>query len=105
MGLYLTLKISPSMEVSKSWDLIKHTESLADYDRIVAGIEKLQLRKEHPRYKVGQIIEFNGGYDNDIRMKSRITGFDDEGWNIYVLWDCYWYSIKDEERRNIKTIE
>lgn len=88
----------------QKWDLVHHTESLLDYERIVAGIEKLQLQKEHPRYKIGQVIEFNGGYENDVRMKSRITGFDNDG-GIYVLWDCYWYPIKDEMHRNIKVIE
>ena len=92
------------MSEMPKWDLIEHTEQLVDYERIRTGIENLQLQKEHPRYKVGQVIEFNGGYNNDIRMKSRITGFDNDG-GIYVLWDCYWYPIKDEERRDIKTIE
>ena len=85
------------------WDLIEHTEKLQDYDRIKTGIENLNLQTEHLRYKIGQVIEFNGGYNNDIRMKSRITGFDNDG-GIYVLWDCYWFAIKDEERRDIESL-
>ena len=51
------------------------------------------------KFKVGQVIEFNGGYNNDIRFKSEITYVD--GPDIYVLWDCYWAPIQDETKRRI----
>ena len=60
-------------------------------------------RTEHPKYKIGQIIEFYGGFNDDILYRSEILGFDNEN-NIFVLWDCYWFPIKDNKIRQIKLI-
>lgn len=58
---------------------------------------------EHPKFKTGQTIAFTGGYNSDIRFKSKIFGFDtDEG--IYVIWDSYWFPIYDDIERQIKII-
>lgn len=54
-------------------------------------------------FKAGDIIEFWGGYNNDLRYRSKIFGFNKEG-GIYVIWDCYWFPIKDDKARNIKKI-
>lgn len=61
------------------------------------------LSRENPEFKVGQKILFNGGYNNDLRFRSEITGFDEDG-DIYVVWDCYWFPIRNEESRDIKIL-
>ncbi len=53
------------------------------------------------KYSVGDIIEFFGGYHEDIRYSTEILGFDSDG-GIYLLWDCYWFPIRDEEIRAIE---
>jgi len=61
------------------------------------------FKTESGRFKVGDIIKFNSGYNNDIRYTSEILGFDEDD-DIYVLCDCYWSPIRDEQRRNIEII-
>tara|TARA_R110000868_G_C10882398_1_gene763056 strand:+ start:435 stop:695 length:261 start_codon:yes stop_codon:yes gene_type:complete len=81
-------------------DLIsKHKDNLT----IFRGIEKLNLIKTHPKFNIGDIITFYGGYNEDILYKTKILGFDINE-DIYVLWDCYWFPIKDELKRNINII-
>lgn len=54
--------------------------------------------------KAGDVIEFNGGYNNDIRYTTEVLGFDKDG-DIYLLWDSFWYPIKPNDyKRNIKII-
>ena len=60
-----------------------------------------KLLTDHPRYKTGQIIEFNGGYYGNLRFQTNIIGFDEDG-GIYVNWTSYWFPIKDEPDRNIE---
>lgn len=55
-------------------------------------------------FKRGDIIEFWGGYNGDIKFKSIVTGGKETG-EIYVLWDCHWLHIKNEQNRGIKKIE
>lgn len=62
----------------------------------------------HPKFKVGQIISFIAGYYDNIRYTTEIIGFgspDNEVGDIYVLWDCYWFPIRDEAIREIKIIK
>lgn len=59
--------------------------------------------EEHPKFKIGDKISFYGGHNNDILYHSEIIGFDTDK-DIFVLWDCYWFPIRDEERRKIKKI-
>ena len=47
--------------------------------------------------KIGDTIEFNGGYNNDIRYTSTVIGIDDDG-NFYVIWDCYWLPIRPTDK-------
>lgn len=68
------------------------------------SIKNMNLRKEHPKFKVGDVIEFYSGYDDDILYRSEITGFDPNG-DIYVLWDSCWFPIQDDSKRRIKLIE
>lgn len=49
--------------------------------------------------KTGDVIEFWGGYDNDIRFRSTIHGFDEKG-KAYVNWDCYWFPVDLTEQGN-----
>ena len=78
-------------------DLIEKNKGDKD---IVEGIKKLNLIDYHPDFKIGDIISFYGGYNGDILYKSEIVGFDGNR-SIYVLWDCYWSPIRDEEKRKI----
>ncbi len=77
---------------------------ISDRDEIledkVAEFQK-KLIDIHPKFKVGQVILFWGGYNNDIRYRSEIIGFNEDG-EIYVMWDCYWFPIRDEESREIE---
>lgn len=77
------------------WDL---DERAADNDarRYWASIKNTP----HPRFKVGDVIEFWTGHNDDIRAKARIKAINDN--DIYVYSDCYWFPIQDDERRKIK---
>ncbi|GIZ15525.1 hypothetical protein [Capnocytophaga catalasegens] len=57
--------------------------------------------ESHEKYKIGDVIDFFGGYYGHILYKSEILGFNKDG-GIYVLWGCYWFCIKDNEVRKIK---
>lgn len=70
----------------------------------IADLKKEIAHKTHPRFKTGQTIQFLGGYAGNILFQSEITGFDEDG-GIYIVWDCYWFAIKDEVKRQIKIIE
>ena len=90
---------------------LNHTDkmqsSLLYYENdevLVGNIEAMKLGTEHPKYKIGQVIEFTGGYYNQFRYRTKITGFDKNG-DIYILWDSYWFPIRDEASRDIKIIE
>jgi hypothetical protein len=80
-----------------------YTRFESETKRIEKGIKKLDLITTHSKFKVGQIITFISGYYDNICYKSRITGFDIDG-GIYVLWDCYWFPIRDEPIREIKIL-
>lgn len=82
-------------------NLIKKYESNRN---IAKGLKEMNLLEKHPKFKIGQIISFYGGYNADILYKTKIKGFDKDE-NIYVLWDCYWFPIKDEPKRKIKILE
>ncbi len=57
----------------------------------------------HPKFSIGDIITFKGGYYNNLLYKTQILGFDSDG-DIYILWDCFWFPIADNEKRQIKLI-
>jgi hypothetical protein len=50
--------------------------------------------------EAGDVIEFTGGYNNDIRYTTEVLGFDKDD-EIYLLWDSFWYPIRKEESRSI----
>jgi len=54
--------------------------------------------------KIGDIIEFTSGYNDDIRYTTEILGFDEDD-EIYLLWDAYWAPIKNDTKRAIKVID
>ena len=61
------------------------------------------LQKTNGKFSRGDVIEFWGGYNNDIRYTAEISGtINDE---IYLIWDCYWFPIRDENNRDIKLIK
>ena len=57
----------------------------------------------NPKFRVGMVINFFTGYNNDIRARARIKGIN--GNELYVYSDCYWYPIKDDTGRNITIVE
>lgn len=57
----------------------------------------------HKNFQIGDKISFIGGYNDDMIFITEILGFNNDG-EIYVLWDCYWFAIKDDSRRNINKI-
>ena len=66
------------------------------------------LSTEHEKFKVGDVIEFWAGFYGDIRYKSKIIGFGKseekliKNNEIYVLWDCWWFPIRDDSSRDIE---
>jgi hypothetical protein len=72
-------------------------------EQIAEQVAKLGLNNSHPKFKTGQVVEFWAGANNDIRYRTNIIGFDLDN-DIYLNWDCYWFPIKDDERRSIKLI-
>lgn len=78
----------------------------ADRSTIVAEVKKAWNYAKgniHPKYSIGDIIEFYGGTNSDIRYRSEILGFTTEN-KIFVLWDCFWFPIEDSEERKIKKV-
>ena len=68
-----------------------------------AFTQKHQLTRPHERLSVGDKITFWAGYNTDIRYMSEIAGIDKNG-DIYVIWDCFWSPIRDDNRREIKLV-
>ncbi|MRM84284.1 hypothetical protein [Riemerella anatipestifer] len=62
---------------------------------------KVDYTTVHKNFKIGDVVEFYGGYYNHILYRTEIIGFDQSG-NLYVLWDCYWFPVKQE--RILRTI-
>jgi hypothetical protein len=62
---------------------------------------KIQNTK-HPKFAVGEKIEFFTGYNDDIRAVATIKAI--SGDELYVYSDCYWYPIKDDQRRKIRKV-
>lgn len=81
-------------------DLIeKMGENKQEYIKALSKSTKKHYLND--KFKVGDKILFIAGYYNHLEFKSEILGFDDDG-GIYVLWDCYWFPIFDNEIRNIR---
>lgn len=57
---------------------------------------------KNSKFKIGDTVEFNGGYSNDIRYRATIKGIDNN--DLYVFNDSYWYPIQDTPERNIVII-
>ena len=58
---------------------------------------------DNPKFKIGDRIQFIGGYNNDMIFITEILGFSEDG-DIYVLWDSFWFPIKDNEQRKISKV-
>jgi hypothetical protein len=81
--------------------LEKYKDNTDLFDKVVIFMTE-QLEMKHPDYKVGQLISFMGGYNNDINYITKIIGF--TGNQIYVYWDCYWFPITNEPSREIEIL-
>lgn len=85
----------------KAFDL-REKFTADEKSEVISTIQKYHwFTENHPNFKIGDVIEFVGGYNDDILYKSEIIGFTKDK-EIFVLWDCYWFSIKEEEKRQIK---
>lgn len=62
------------------------------------------ITKEHPNFKIGDVIEFTSGYNDDIRYTSVIVAFDNKG-AIFPFWDCWWSPIREGYTTNIIKIK
>lgn len=81
----------------------KHKDDEILLDKIEAYKIKKKLLDKHPtlNIKVNDLISFWGGFHNNFRYTSKIYGFDEDG-DIYVIWDCYWFPLKDDNERQIE---
>jgi len=79
-------------------DLIVKSENLRN--KITKWNKDNNHNDKHKNFKVGDKITFLSGYYNNIKYKSEIMGI--QGEDIYLLWDCFWFAIKNEKKRNIK---
>lgn len=59
-------------------------------------------KNTHEKFKVGDVIQFMTGYNDDIPAQAKIKGIN--GDEIYVYNDCYWFPIKDTTQYNIKIL-
>ena len=83
------------------WDLDDFNRHVSDRDKAKEYIANRGYDKgTNAKYKVGDTILFNTGFNNDIRAKASIKGLD--GDDIYVYNDCYWFPIQDTKERNIE---
>ena len=105
-GLIVTIFIRKHLIDSTRWDLIKQYSGTQIEKSCNEYAKKLST--EHPIFKVGDIVDFWTGYNNDIRVQSKIIGFGKsneemkENDQIFMMWDCWWFPIKNDSNRNIK---
>ena len=84
-------------------DLLERYKGDVRLYRKIINFRDERLSDLHSKFKVGQIISFMSGYNDDINYVTKIIGFDCDG-DIYVLWDCYWFPVKDNRIKNIKIL-
>lgn len=84
----------------KIWDLDQNKKYSNEYKKFFDQ-EKYKFKTD--KFKIGDIIQFWTGYNDDIRAQASIKGIDKDG-DLYVFTDCYWCPIKDDTVRKIKII-
>jgi len=85
------------------WDLTKKDNYEALKAKCAEFAEKHNLKLSNENLKAGDKIQFMTGYNDDILACAEIFGFDEEN-KIYLVWDCFWFGTKNEEKRKIKII-
>lgn len=73
---------------------------------IVDLIAKGKAVEHDPRaeLKIGDRVEFIGGYNDNILFEATIAGFYSDG-EILVPWDCYWFGVKrDSPNRKFRVL-
>jgi hypothetical protein len=85
------------------WNLTKQDNYEDLKAKCAEFAEKHNLKLSNENLKAGDKIQFMTGYDVDILACAEIFGFDEEN-KIYLVWDCFWFGIRDEEKRKIKII-
>lgn len=85
------------------WDLDEKPYNYAPAERTQWLRSRGYDKGTHPKFRVGQVIQFWTGYNNDIRAQAVIKGI--EGGNLYVYNDAFWFPIQDDETRKIVIIE
>lgn len=58
------------------------------------------LQKTNGKFSTGDVIEFWSGYNDDIRYRAEVAGVVKQ--DIYIVWDCFWSPIQDNETTKIK---
>ncbi len=81
---------------SNIWNLDDNTLE----NKGIEFLSKFKNSENKTKFKVGQVITFLTGYNNDILASATIKAIDIN--DIYVYNDCYWFPILDEKIRNIK---
>lgn len=56
----------------------------------------------NPDFKIGDIIQFMTGANDDILAQAKIKGIN--GQDLYVYNDCFWFPIQNDSRRKIKKV-
>lgn len=89
------------------WDLDKAHEDYTKEEREAYFAKLDYMDDSKSRYKVGDIIEFTTGYNNDIRARASVKAVQhrDAITYYYVYNDCYWLPIQDTEDRAITLIK
>ncbi len=82
----------------KVWNIDEH-EWLVHDNAKVLWKEYNDANVNQTRFKVGDVVQFTAGYNNDIRMQARIKAIYKD--QIFVYNDCYWYPILDNAIYNI----
>jgi hypothetical protein len=85
-------------------NIVDLTKKYENYSDVRDFLKRAKLLSAFGPYKKGDVIEFWGGYNDDIRFRAKITGFNKDG-DIYLEWDSYWFPIRDEKKRGIKIIK
>lgn len=86
-----------------TWNLDKDWD--CNSDRRTEFLHDLRFdRGTHQEFKVGDVIQFMTGYNNDLLAQASIKGID--GNDLYVYNDCYWFPIQaDDPSRKIVKVQ
>lgn len=85
------------------WDLTKKENYESLKEKCKEFAEKHKLEISNGKFKAGDLIKFMTGENDDILACAEILGFEEN--KIYLIWDCFWFGIEDDQRRKIEIIQ